>query len=113
MIWLSRNISLITLMTSCAHERPRPNADAFSSHVTFFSHEGYQFAGQVRRGRLFVNVPCCQTYVADDVFKKLMLEGVEVRMGCTLASPVFTDGWVGRWQMTSRFSCALPEDTKA
>ena len=99
---------LCVVLGACAGDGAKPRAGAFSEGLTFFSYGGYQFAGQVRGGYLRVNVPCCQSYLADDAFKALMLEAVERRMGCLPEAPMFTDGWVGRWQMTARFSCARP-----
>lgn len=80
---------------------PKP----FSNQLTIFSHAGHQFAAKVVKGELLVKVPCCQTYIADDDFKALMLEAVELRMGCVTEAPMFTDGWVGEWQMRARFAC--------
>ena len=102
-VWLI--MLVFAALTACAGNGQKPEPDAFSKNLTLFSHGGYQFAARLRGRELRVKVPCCQTYVADIAFRKLMLEAVEKRMGCAPAAPVFTDGWTGRWQMRARFAC--------
>lgn len=70
-----------------------------------FTYGGYTFAARIEARRLYVRVPCCQTYTADDAFKALMLEAVRAELGCLPDEPEFTPGWLGPWQMMAGLPC--------
>lgn len=99
-----RSLVSLALLSACA-TNPAPRADALGPDRTVFSYAGFEFAALVEHGVLRVRVPCCQTYTADGEFRDLLLRAVEDRLGCRLARPVFTPGWLGPWQMTAPFEC--------
>lgn len=105
----------LLIISACTTPGPGsgPDPKAFSPRLTLFSYQGYQFAGQVQDGQLRVKVPCCQTYLADAAFRKLMLEAVEQRLGCAPARPEFTPGWIGTWQLEAQFACKVETNVDA
>jgi hypothetical protein len=89
-----------TFMTACMSAGAVSRAD----HTSVFSHRGYTFVGALEEDVLRVKVPCCQTYVADDAFKALMVDAAELHYRGEVSDPEFTEGWVGLWQMVADLS---------
>lgn len=85
------------LLTACMSAEPIPITD----DVNVFSHRGYRFIGVLDQGVVRVKVPCCQTYVADDAFKALLIEAIERHFDVELVTPEFTKGWMGPWQLVA------------
>lgn len=105
MLGRSLAVSTLAVCLAACSTSPRPEPGIFSDDVTFFESGGFTFAARIQDGELLVKVPCCQTYDADEDFRALMLEAIEERLGCTPLAPVFTDGWIGEWQLRTPYAC--------
>ena len=86
---------IVALSASCQNKPPLPVIDSYSRGGFLFASE------RISDSKIRTRVPCCQTYEADDDFRYNMVEAVQEFYGCSITDPVFTEDWVGAWQLVA------------
>lgn len=87
---------LILGLCACAHDRVQ---------VKGYEYRGYRFEALVGRHAVCMRVPCCQTYVADENFRKLAADGYWERFGFRSEGLQYTEDWEGKWQLVQGGKC--------
>ena len=98
-------LSSLVVAGACVSSHAIPDKNAFGTEEMVFSRGGYEFAARIDGNVLRVRVPCCQTYEADESFRRNMVRAIEERLGCRPTELVFTEGWHGPWQLEVPIKC--------